>query len=79
MNLILLASDVSVLIAQKLAGGTELINKLEKPLLGVLVLVIMFGMGATLNLNDFKVALKKPKGILVGFLSQFGFMPALAF
>lgn len=56
-----------------------LINPLEEQLLAGMVLIIMFGMGATLNLKDFITALKKPKGILIGFLSQFGLMPLIAF
>jgi BASS family bile acid:Na+ symporter len=56
-----------------------LINPYEEILLAIMVAIIMFGMGATLNLDDFKKVIKKPKGIIVGFLSQFGFMPFIAF
>ncbi len=72
-------SELTTAIMNKVAAEGSLINKLEQPLLLLMVLVIMFGMGATLNLNNFKEALKRPKGILIGFLSQFGFMPLIAF
>lgn len=72
-------NDLSSAIMAKVAAEGSLLNRLEQPLLLLMVLVIMFGMGATLNLNNFKEAFKKPKGILIGFLSQFGIMPLVAF
>lgn len=45
------------------------------PILGM----IMFGMGATLSLSDFLNTIRKPKGVLVGFLLQFGVMPPAAY
>ena len=44
------------------------------PLLGV----IMFGMGLTLRLEDFRVVFSRPKDILIGCLAQFTIMPLLA-
>ena len=44
------------------------------PLLGV----IMFGMGLTLNLKDFKIVFSRPKDVIVGCLAQFTIMPLLA-
>ena len=44
------------------------------PLLGV----IMFGMGLTLNLHDFKIVFSRPKDVIVGCLAQFTIMPLLA-
>ena len=41
--------------------------------------VVMFGMGLTLSLQDFKVVFLRPKDILAGCLAQFGIMPLLAF
>ncbi len=79
MNFFFATSTLTQLIADKVNHGGGLINNLEKPLLAFMVFIIMFGMGATLSLKDFKNALKRPKGMLVGFLSQFGIMPALAF
>ena len=40
--------------------------------------VVMFGMGLTLNLRDFKVVFSRPKDIIIGCLAQFTVMPLLA-
>ncbi|MCS6985550.1 MAG: bile acid:sodium symporter family protein [Leptospiraceae bacterium] len=79
MELSFLTADLTQLIWQKVQSGAGMINNREKPLLALMVFVIMFGMGATLSLQDFKNALKKPKGMITGFLSQFGVMPLVAF
>lgn len=44
-----------------------------------LLMVVMFGMGLTLKLEDFKVVFSRPKDVLVGCASQFVIMPLLAF
>ena len=41
--------------------------------------IVMFGMGMTLRLSDFKVVFTKPKAVICGILSQFIIMPVLAF
>lgn len=51
----------------------------ETRLLGVLMMVIMLGMGASLTFKDFAIALRKPQGILIGLLCQYGLMPLIAF
>ncbi len=56
-----------------------MVTSLEKNLLVVMMFLLMMGMGATLNWDNFKIAFKKPKGILIGFLSAFGFMPIISF
>src|SRR6056297_3129972 len=56
----------------------QLLYPIDKALLAVMILIIMFGMGASLTADDFKGAIRRPKLILVGFLSQFGFMPLIA-
>jgi len=40
--------------------------------------VVMFGMGLTLNLHDFKIVFSRPRDILIGCLAQFTIMPVLA-
>ena len=40
--------------------------------------VVMFGMGLTLNLQDFKIVFSRPKDIIIGCLAQFTVMPLLA-
>ena len=41
--------------------------------------IVMFGMGMTLKLDDFKLIVKYPKGVIIGIVSQFVIMPLLAF
>ena len=43
-----------------------------------LLMVVMFGMGLTLNLQDFKIVFSRPKDIIIGCLAQFTVMPLLA-
>lgn len=41
--------------------------------------IIMFGMGMTMTLDDFKGVLQSPKAVLIGVLAQFIVMPGLAY
>ena len=45
------------------------------PLLGI----VMFGMGLTLSVNDFKLVFSHPIDVLIGILSQFIIMPTVAY
>lgn len=56
-----------------------MLTELETKLLGVMMMVIMLGMGASLTFRDFLIAFKKPKGVLVGLLCQYGIMPFLGY
>jgi len=56
-----------------------MLTELETKLLGLMMIVIMFGMGASLTWRDFLIAFRKPKGVLVGLLCQYGIMPLLGF
>ncbi|MFN7003033.1 MAG: bile acid:sodium symporter family protein [Roseinatronobacter sp.] len=56
-----------------------MLTELETTLLGIMMMVIMLGMGASMTPRDFRIAFRKPKGILVGLLSQFAVMPFLGF
>ncbi|MBP3041382.1 bile acid:sodium symporter family protein [Bacillaceae bacterium Marseille-Q3522] len=56
-------------------GGFTWISDYVPYLLGI----IMFGMGMTLSINDFKSVLKQPKSVIIGILAQFIIMPGLAF
>lgn len=44
-----------------------------------LLMVVMFGMGLTLKIEDFILVFKRPKDILIGCMAQFIIMPSLAF
>lgn len=56
-----------------------MLSELETKLLGVMMMVIMLGMGASLTFKDFAIALRKPQGLLVGLICQYGLMPAIAY
>lgn len=56
-----------------------MLSELDKALIAVLTLVLMVGMGASLTPADYSRALRRPKAVVVGLLSQFGWMPLLAF
>lgn len=49
------------------------------PYIALLLGVIMFGMGLTLSLDDFKRVLKAPKVVVVGVIMQYTVMPLLAY
>lgn len=69
--MVLLVAAVSLIVPALFEWiDTQVIN----PLLGV----IMFGMGLTLSMHDFKVVLSRPWDILMGCVTQFTVMPLLA-
>lgn len=41
--------------------------------------IIMFGMGMTMTVDDFKGVLQSPKAVLIGLVAQFVVMPGLAY
>ena len=51
----------------------------EETLLALLMVFIMFGMGASLTFRDFSTALRHPHAVGVGFASQYLFMPFIAY
>ena len=56
-----------------------MISEFETKLLGLMMMVIMLGMGASLTWRDFLIAFRKPKGVLIGVVCQYGIMPLLGF
>jgi len=56
-----------------------MLTDLETRLLGVMMMAIMLGMGASLTFKDFRIAFRKPQGILVGLVCQYGIMPFLGY
>ena len=70
---------VLVLIAAVLGLTLPNADKLLSPsLISPLLGVIMFGMGMTLKLEDFRIVFSRPKDVLIGCLAQFTLMPLLA-
>ena len=49
------------------------------PYISLLLGIIMFGMGLTLTLDDFKGIMKTPKSVVIGILAQYTIMPLIAF
>jgi bile acid:Na+ symporter, BASS family len=56
-----------------------MVGPLEQTILALMIFVIMLGMGASLTPRDFALALKRPYGLFIGLVSQYGFMPLIAF
>lgn len=59
--------------------NTQLLYAHDQALLALMIFVIMLGMGSSLTLDDFRAVFRKPRGVLIGFVSQFGLMPLIAF
>ncbi|RSL33916.1 bile acid:sodium symporter family protein [Salibacterium salarium] len=45
----------------------------------ILLGIIMFGMGMTMKLSDFRIVVKQPTPVIIGLLAQFLIMPLAAF
>jgi len=56
-----------------------MLTELETKMLGAMMMVIMLGMGASLTFRDFLIAFKKPKGVMVGIVCQYGIMPFVGY
>ena len=70
---------VLVLAAALLAlAFPSVLQQVPTKVINYLLGVVMFGMGLTLNLNDFKIVFSRPKDVIVGCLAQFTIMPLLA-
>jgi BASS family bile acid:Na+ symporter len=48
------------------------------PHITLLLGIVMFGMGLTLKLNDFKEVFRRPRDVFIGFILQFTIMPLVA-
>jgi bile acid transporter len=57
----------------------RMLSPLETTLIALLLIVLMFGMGATLTWQRFRELAQHPRAFLIGTASQFGWMPLLAF
>jgi BASS family bile acid:Na+ symporter len=56
-----------------------MVGPLEQAILAAMIFVIMLGMGASLTPRDFVLAFKRPYGLLIGLVSQYGIMPLIGF
>jgi predicted Na+-dependent transporter len=57
---------------------TVLLDKVFKIFIILMLFFVMVGMGLTLTLKEFALVFKKPRGIIIGQILQFGIMPLLA-
>ncbi len=70
---------ILVLAAALLAlAFPDVLAKVRPTVINYLLGVVMFGMGLTLNLQDFKIVFSRPKDVVIGCLAQFTVMPLLA-
>ena len=72
MGILVLAS---ALLALAFPGTLQ---QVRPTVINYLLGVVMFGMGLTLNLHDFKIVFSRPKDVIIGCLAQFTVMPLLA-
>ncbi|MEO0342036.1 MAG: bile acid:sodium symporter [Pseudomonadota bacterium] len=56
-----------------------MVDEFTQALLALMIFVIMLGMGASLTPRDFLLALKRPYGLAIGVISQYGIMPFIGF
>lgn len=68
-----------MILAAETANQATVVNEFEQTLLRVFILIIMFGLGAGLTPKDFGLALRRPWGLVIGWVAQFGIMPLTAY
>ena len=68
---VLLAAVLALVFPQALSS-------VRPTVINYLLGMVMFGMGLTLNLHDFKIVFSRPKDVIIGCLAQFTIMPLLA-
>ncbi|EMJ89369.1 bile acid:sodium symporter [Leptospira meyeri] len=56
-----------------------MLTRVEEILFASMIFFLMVAMGTTLTLENFKKAIQSKRPLLIGMLSQFGFMPLIAF
>lgn len=70
---------ILVLAAALLAlACPEALSRVRPTVINYLLGLVMFGMGLTLKLHDFKIVFSRPKDVIIGCLAQFTIMPLLA-
>ena len=70
---------VLVVLAAAIALLEPVSFKWVAPKITILLGIVMFGMGMTLKLSDFKLVFQRPRDVLIGALAQFTIMPLLAY
>jgi BASS family bile acid:Na+ symporter len=67
------------ILSEEIANEATVVNDFEQTLLRIFILIIMFGLGAGLTPKDFALALRRPWGLFIGWVTQFGIMPLTAY
>jgi bile acid transporter len=67
------------ILTEQVANQATVVNEFEQTLLRIFILIIMFGLGAGLTPKDFGLALRRPWGLVIGWVTQFGIMPLTAY
>ncbi len=67
------------ILTEEAVSQATVVNEFEQTLLRIFILIIMFGLGAGLTPKDFGLALRRPWGLIIGWLTQFGIMPLTAY
>lgn len=68
-----------MILAAETANEATVVNEFEQTLIRIFILIIMFGLGAGLTPKDFGLALRRPWGLIIGWVTQFGIMPLVAY
>jgi BASS family bile acid:Na+ symporter len=55
------------------------VGPFEQTLLAMMIFVIMLGMGSSLTPRDFYLALRRPQGLAIGVVAQYGLMPLIGY
>ena len=63
------------ILTEEVVNEATVVNEFQQTLLRIFILVIMFGLGAGLTPKDFSLAIRRPWGLAIGWLTQFGIMP----
>jgi BASS family bile acid:Na+ symporter len=69
----------SLMVLQEATNEATVVSEFEQRLLRGFIVVIMFGLGAGLTPKDFGLAIRRPRGLVIGWITQFGIMPFVAY
>lgn len=70
---------IVIAVAALALVAPESVSFIKTSYVNTLLGIVMFGMGLTLKLEDFKVVFSRPKDVIIGCIAQFTLMPFLAF
>ena len=68
-----------ILVAALALFVPDSVSWIKTSYVNTLLGIVMFGMGLTLKLEDFKIVFSRPKDVIIGCIAQFTIMPLLAF